>query len=229
MSYSDLRQILATNQIPLQMFAAEVGLTPEGLKKLPKYGKVIDCKPQPFTMDDRSRLKAAMMDKDPYLWLACEIQYYCAIRPGTELRLCKVGYIDREKLTITIPAELAKAKRTDTVGIPPALMEYMEKLGIFNYPADFYIFGSNRYPGSRPLGKNTMRNKFNLYREQLGISKDCKFYSWKHTGAISAANNNMPVMEMKDYLRHKDINTTMQYLSNRVPTVGKQTEYIDEL
>lgn len=33
MSYSDLRQILATNQIPLQMFAAEVGLTPEGLKR----------------------------------------------------------------------------------------------------------------------------------------------------------------------------------------------------
>lgn len=33
MSYSDLRQILATNQISLQMFASEIGLTPEGLKR----------------------------------------------------------------------------------------------------------------------------------------------------------------------------------------------------
>ena len=199
------------------------------LKRLPKFGKVIDCKPQPFTADDRARLKAAVSSRDPYLWLACEIQYYCAIRPGTELRLCKVGYINKEKQTITIPAEIAKAKRTDTVGIPPVVMEYMEKLGIFNYPDDYYIFGKFGIPSPVPLGKNTLRNRFNLYREQLGISEKCKFYSWKHTGAISAANNNMPIMEMKDYLRHKDINTTMQYLKSRVPTVGKQAAYIDRL
>ncbi len=199
------------------------------LKRLPHYGKVIDCKPIPFDADDRTKLKAAIAEKEPYLWLACEMQYYCAIRPGTELRLCKVGDIDREKATITIPAENAKAKRTDVVGIPPSLMEQMERLGIFNYPDNYYIFGRWGIPARDPLGKNTMRNRFNYYREALGISTKCKFYSWKHTGAISAANNGMPIMEMKDYLRHKDIETTMQYLANRAPTVGKQAKYISEL
>lgn len=199
------------------------------LKRLPHYGKVIDCKPMPFADDDRTKLKNAISEREPYLWLACEMQYYCAIRPGTELRLCKVGDIDRKKHTIIIPAENAKAKRTDTVGIPTAVMAYMERLGIFNYPNDFYIFGRYGIPSKEPLGKNTMRNRFNYYREALGISKKCKFYSWKHTGAISAANNGMPVIEMKDYLRHKDINTTMQYLQKRAPTVGKQAKYIDEI
>ena len=216
----------------LYLYMEDVGLRQEDtcpLKRLPKYGKVIDVRPMPFTDDERQRLKNAIKPVEPYLWLACEIQYYCAIRPGTELRLCKVGYIDRQKCTLTVPAEIAKAKRTDVVGIPPALMAEMENLGIFSYPDDYYIFGKYGVPSPYPLGHNTQRNRFNYYREALHIPKSRKFYSWKHTGAISAANNGMPIMEMKDYLRHKDIETTMQYLHNRVPTVGKQADYIDSI
>ena len=140
-----------------------------------------------------------------------------------------MGYIDEEKATITIPAELAKAKRTDTVGIPPKLMEEMRNLGIFSFPKDFYLFGKYGVPSPFPVGHNTQRNRFNHYREALGIPTNRKFYSWKHTGAISAANNGMPILEMKDYLRHKDIETTMEYIKKRVPTVGKQSKYIDEI
>ena len=216
----------------LYLYMEDIGLRKEDtcpLKRLPHFGKVIDIRPMPFTDDERERLKMAIKPKEPYLWLACEIIYYCAIRPGTELRLCKVGYIDEEKATITIPAELAKAKRTDTVGIPPKLMEEMRNLGIFSYPKDYYIFGKYGVPSPFPVGHNTQRNRFNYYREALGIPTSRKFYSWKHTGAISAANNGMPILEMKDYLRHKDIETTMEYIKKRVPTVGKQAKYIDEI
>lgn len=214
------------------LWLEDIGMRPDDsspLKRLPKYGRVIDVRPMPFTDDERERLKMAIKPKEPYLWLACEIIYYCAIRPGTELRLCKVGYIDEEKATITIPAELAKAKRTDTVGIPPKLMEEMRNLGIFSFPKDFYLSGKYGVPSPFPVGHNTQRNRFNHYREALGIPTNRKFYSWKHTGAISAANNGMPILEMKDYLRHKDIETTMEYIKKRVPTVGKQAKYIDEL
>ena len=214
------------------LWLEDIGMRPDDsspLKRLPKYGRVIDVRPMPFTDDERERLKMAIKPKEPYLWLACEIIYYCAIRPGTELRLCKVGYIDEEKATITIPAELAKAKRTDTVGIPPKLMEEMRNLGIFSFPKDFYLFGKYGVPSPFPVGHNTQRNRFNHYREALGIPTNRKFYSWKHTGAISAANNGMPILEMKDYLRHKDIETTMEYIKKRVPTVGKQSKYIDEI
>lgn len=199
------------------------------VKKVPKFGKVIDCSPGTFTMDDRERLKNAIQPKEPYLWLACEFQYYCAVRPGTELRLARIGMIDRERRTITIPATLAKNKSTQSVGIPKVLMDECERLGIFNYPENYYIFGRYGIPAPIPTGKNTLRNRFNMYRQQLKISKDKKFYSWKHTGAVSAAENGMPLLEMKDYLRHSDVNTTMEYLKKRVPVVGSQEKYIDKL
>lgn len=197
--------------------------------KIPRYGKVIDCSPVPFTMDERRRLKEAIWHKEPYLWLACEMQYYCAIRPGMELRLLKIGQIDRDRSAVTIPCDIAKNKRTETVGVPKDLMELIEKLGIFNYPANYYVFGKWGIPGCTPLGRNTMRNRFNLYREELGISPDHKFYSWKHTGAITAIENDIPVRKLKDYMRHKDLSTTMEYIQRMRPEIGGQDGYIDKI
>ena len=197
--------------------------------RIPKFGKVIECQISPFTMNDRERLKAAIAPREPYLWLACEIQYYCAIRPGTELRLAKVGMIDRRMKTITVPGSLAKNKKTESVGIPDVLMAEMERLGIFNYPDDYYIFGRWGIPAPTPTGKNTLRNRFNQYRTQLHISKDKKFYSWKHTGAVAAAENGMPLLEMKDGLRHSEVTTTMEYIKKRSPALGTQAKYLTEL
>ena len=216
----------------LMEYAEDVGMREYNTNpclKIPKVGKVIDCAHVPFDADDREKLKAAISTKEPWLWLACEIQYYCAIRPGTELRLCRVGMIDRKRRTITIPAELAKNKTTEKVGVPENLVREMERMGVFSYPDEYYVFGRYGMPSPVPMGKNTMRNRFNLYREQLGISRTKTFYSWKHTGAISAANNNMPILELKDYLRHKDIKTTMEYLKNRAPKVGGQERYIEKM
>lgn len=67
------------------------------IRRIPKLGKVIDCSPDVFSKTDRERLRNAIKPKEPWLWLACEMLYYCAIRPGTEMRLMKVGDIDLEK------------------------------------------------------------------------------------------------------------------------------------
>jgi len=199
------------------------------IKRLPKFGKVIDCASVPYSEDDRERLKAAIEPKEPFLWLACELQYYCAIRPGTELRLIKVGMIDKEHATITIPSELAKNKKTDTVGVPADVIDRMDLLGVFRYPADYYVFGKFGVPCMVPFGKNTMRNRFNYYRDQLQISKDKKFYSWKHTGAISSYNNGMPIQELKDHLRHASIATTEEYVRKRIRKEDTVGQYIDRI
>lgn len=199
------------------------------VKRLPKFGKVIDCASVPYTIDERARLKEAIEHKEPFLWLACEIIYYCAIRPGTELRLLQVGMIDKEHRTITVPSELAKNKKTEKVGMPKELIEKMDLLGIFRYPANYYVFGKWGVPGMIPYGKNTMRNRFNYYRDQLGISKDRKFYSWKHNGAISSYDNGIPMQQLKEHLRHSSIVTTEEYIRKRIRKEDTTELYIDKL
>lgn len=199
------------------------------VKRIPKMGRVIDCSPGVFSADDRERLRNAIKPNEPWLWLACEILYYCAIRPGTEMRLMRVGDIDLGRRTITVRAELAKNKTTEIVVFPDELREHMLLLNLDQYDKELYLFGKYGSPAIVPMGKNTMRNRFNLYRDALKISNSKKFYSWKHSGALSAIENGASIYEVKDQLRHKSIMTTEEYLKKRTPRSGVAAEKMEKI
>lgn len=196
---------------------------------IPNYGTIVDQAPAPMSKNDVERLRAAIKDSDPYLWLACMIQYYCAIRPGTELRLLQVRDIDVENRTITVRPELAKNRHKATVPINDAIVAQVDRLGIKNYAPDMYVFGSRNYPSSTPVGKNTLRMRFNHYRDQLGIDPAIKFYSWKHTGAISMVNNGVSVWELQHHMRHSSVSTTEEYLRQRANQSSQAKKFIDEI
>ena len=186
-------------------------------ERIPPMGKIVDCAAVPFQKDERAMLKEAIATKDPQLWLACQIQYYCAIRPGMELRLMQIKWIDFEKCTFRIPPDIAKNDKTGIVGIPPFLIAEMKSLQLHLFSdKDLYVFGKFGRPGDVALGKNTLRNRFNQYRDQLGISEEHKFYSWKHTGAIALLDNGAKPYDIKTHLRHSSFSTTEEYLKKRV-------------
>lgn len=196
---------------------------------VPNYGCIVDHAPVPVGSNERQLLKDAISSRDPYLWLACEIQYYCAIRPGTELRLLQVRDIDIEHMQITIPAANAKNRRKDIIPITEHLAQMIVSLGVLNYAPDMYVFGTYNVPAVRPTGKNTLRNRFNRYRDDLGLSKKIKFYSWKHTGAISMVENGASVWELQAHMRHSSITTTEEYIRQRAPQSRRAKDYIDDI
>lgn len=196
--------------------------------KMPLLGKVVDMAAVPFAQDERKRLREAIEPIDPQLWLACEIQYYCAIRPGTELRLMKINWIDFDRNKIRVPIEESKSNRADYVDIPQFLVEKLAYLQ--TYSKDMYVFGKYGMPGPVPLGKNTLRNRFNRFREACNVSDDRKFYSWKHTGAIQMLDNGLQPHDLKDHLRHKSYATTEVYIKKRAGNLkGKVDRFASEI
>lgn len=191
-------------------------------------GKYVDCAPSPFTKDERTMLKEAILPRQPYLWLAIELLYYSAIRPG-EARLLRVGDIDRERRLVNIRNSVAKNKRTQQVGINKDTLSLMERLGVFAYAPDLYLFGQGGVPGVKPLGKSTMRYRFRQYRKQLHIPASRTLYAWKHTGAINALENGIDPLKLKDHMRHANIDTTMQYAKKRGRDVHAADGFIDAL
>lgn len=196
--------------------------------KMPVLGKIIDMAATPFQADERKLLKSAIEPVDPQLWLACEIQYYCAIRPGTELRLMRIEWIDFARKKMKVPVAEAKSNRVDIIDIPSFLFEKMKYLE--SYSKYLYVFGKFGRPGIEPLGKNTMRNRFNRYREALNIPNDRKFYSWKHTGAIQLLDNGMHPHDLKGHLRHQSFSTTEVYIKKRAGNLeGKVDRFSTEI
>lgn len=180
---------------------------------VPKPIQKCDNGARPIMKHDIEKFKAMIKDRDPQLWLALQFEFYCFVRPGSELRLMKLSWIDFYAGTLTIPPNIAKNGKQGTVVIPKQFLKVItEVYGLHNYNRDLYLFGRLKIPGTEPLGKNTLRNRFNSFRDTLGLSKDYKFYSWKHTGAVMASNAGVPTKDLQNQMRHHSLDETDKYL-----------------
>lgn len=190
---------------------------------IPAARKKVDAAPKPITPDDLKKLLVCIQKDDPQLYLACMMQYYCAIRPGTELRLLKIKHIDFYSGKITINIIDSKAPRQDVIQIPRQLHELITTVyQLQNFNKEFYIFGRKGTPGYEELGKNTLRNRFNKFREKLKLSKEYKFYSFKHTGAGLLLDSGVTFKDLMDHLRHHDIESTYHYIRKHKGTTNEK-------
>lgn len=178
---------------------------------IPHIGKVVDKAARPIKDDDRKLLMAAMRKYDRQLWIVCQLQYYCAIRPG-ECRLLKVGDVDYENETIRVPKEVSKNREAETVVLPRQMMQRLKQEGYDGYNKELYMFSAAGTPGEKPVGKNTFRNRFNLLRDKLHLSQEYKLYSFKYTGGVALVNAGVDTWELQRHFRHKSIDTTEHYV-----------------
>lgn len=181
---------------------------------IPEVKKKKDNAPKPIFPNDLEKLFTKISQQDPQLYLACIMQYFCAIRPGSELRLLKIKHIDFWSHNIIINPLDSKMRREEIINIPNQLFSLLTNTyQLQNYDKEFYIFSKNGMPGGTPLGANNMRNRFNKFREELKLSKDYKYYSLKHTGASMLLDSGeFNLRELMDHLRHHDINSTYHYI-----------------
>jgi integrase len=162
-------------------------------------------------------LQQAIEKENPQLWMACCFIYYTAIRPGTELRLMQLKQINFQSRVITVTNTLAKNNRTETIDIPSQLYDMIvNKWNLQDYDPELYVFGPYGRPGTRYLGENTMRERFNKYRRQLNLPREIQYYSWKHSGAQELSDKGISTYELQRHLRHESITTTEQYLKKRI-------------
>lgn len=181
---------------------------------IPTGVKTCDKSARPILQGDIDELLDKIEKNDPQLYLACLMQFFCAIRPGTELRLLKIKDIDFWNGTVRINILDSKTEREEIICVPQQLLDLITNTyRLQKYDKELYVFSINGQPGSKPLGKNNLRNRFNRYRDMLSLSQDYKFYSFKHTGAGMMMDcGNFNIRELMDHLRHTDINSTFHYI-----------------
>ena len=113
--------------------------------------------------------------------------------------------------TITIPAESAKNKTTQTVTVPKKVLLYAIDLGIFATPMDNFIFSYNLRPGRTEIDPKHFRDHWDNLRKPLGLKKEWKFYSLKDTGITEMCDRNMATIAVRDQARHSSLAITDIY------------------
>lgn len=177
-----------------------------GIKKIKEYrqGKL------PFKKHQIELLKNYLMENEPQLWLVCQFQYYCFIRPG-ELRSLKIGDIDFDNLKILIKGEISKNKKTQNVTIPKIFHKILIDNKIHLYNENSFIFSNGGKPGIEQLSRDYFNKLHAKALKQVGISNKYSLYSWKHTGIIEAIRNGIGLKFIQLQSRHHDLNTLNIY------------------
>lgn len=194
---------------------------------MPTTARVIDKAPVPIQKDDLDLIRKTISTEDPQLWLAMQFQYYCALRPGNELRLLRIVDINFETATIRISDVTAKKKVKRLVSIPRPFMKVLkEEYKLHRYEKWQYVFGKNGMPGADPLGKNNMRYRFNRFRKMLGLPEEYKYYSMKHTGASMLWQQpGVSLHDIMSHLGHTRASSTEHYVNTKL---GKKDDSIRE-
>lgn len=164
-------------------------------------------------------------EKDPQLFLACMIQFYCFIRPGRELRFLKVGDIYLDDGLIKINQFNAKNHKEQIVTMPQQLIELCYEYGIDKADRNLYIFGPKKTYGTKAVSENMLRYRFNQFRLKHNLPKGYKFYSFKHTGASMLHKSGISMRELMDQLRHTRLSATEHYLKKHCGIVNERIKY----
>jgi integrase len=168
----------------------------------------------PFKDFQRKLLKISIQEKTPDLWLFIQFIFYLFIRPG-ELRFMRINLIDLGNGTITIPADIAKNKKTQTIVIPDCMIETVFNLKLHEYDPHFFVFTAMGTPGPKQCGVNTMYNRHKIILKEKGITGKYSLYSWKGTGAVAAVKAGINLKEIKEQLRHSSLDMTDKYLKKQ--------------
>ena len=150
---------------------------------------------------------------DKPFYLACLMQYYTLIRPG-EMSNLKIGDIPIKRQSVFVSKEFSKNHKDAEVGLNKIVIKLMLDLGIFNYPNDFYLFGSKFKPSKEKYGAYQFNIRWKAMRKALNWDDCYQFYSLKDSGIRDLANA-QGVVVARDQARHSDISTTNKYIQKR--------------
>lgn len=188
---------------------------------IPLCNRINDQAPRPIMRQDIDTFKKELT-KHPELWLAVQLEFYCALRPGHEIREMKIKDIDFTRGTIRVDRARAKTRVERIVTVPNQLL--LQLRGFYNlhtYNKEWYVFSKGGIPGPQSIGKNNLRNKFNIIRKRLNMPLEYKFYSWKHTGAVEMDQANIPIKDISLHLGHNSLKSTDHYFHNKKASTSK--------
>ena len=160
-----------------------------------------------FSEAQISLLKKKIKEEDPMLWLACQLQYYCFIRPG-EIRLLKVEDFNFDENFIKIHADISKNKKTQVVSIPRAFLEDALNTRDLNMIQNLYFINKS----ITPLSRDYLNKAHKKILTELGFSNRFSLYSWKHTGAVRCVKSGMSLKSLQLQMRHHSLDQLNEYL-----------------
>ena len=194
-------------------------------KNIKKHKESQSSKNLAFNVDQITRIKKIIEEKDPQLWLFIQFIYYCFLRPN-EIRQLEHRYVHLDDKKIFIPSQISKNGKDGYVSIPDNFYNLLLESEYFNRKQQ-YIFQARRQ--GEPISKNVMCRRFHELIKDLKLGEDYTLYSWKHSGVVAAYNAGVDIKTIQSQCRHQSLEQTDIYLKSLGLGVSQAMNKIPQL
>jgi len=163
-----------------------------------------------------------------YVHFFCEFEYYTCLRPVEEARVLQRKHLNFEQRSILVPGTISKNGKLYHIPMADELYDMLIAHGINKAPGDYFIFGPEHKPASKPPSKNYFAKLFRKIRDQpevlaAGITPQHTIYSFKHTRACHLVIDGVPLAEIQRLLKHTTLAQLEAYLRDLGQLVSQIT------
>ncbi len=208
---------------------AEIESSPT--RKIKKYDVVEGEGYIPPTDEEQAVIKEHLTAYHPHFYVLCSVVYHTGIRPNEALAL-RISDIDFKKRRFTIipddDRENAKTNSNRIVPINHHLWADLEKMQLWRFPADYFVFGSPAKAGRGNTGIS-IKDKSKYYTPfptpvkrdtatrlwhdvvKVGLGFECDMYGLKHKGAQDKEDAGMSDDAVQHLFGHSSKRMTRKY------------------
>jgi len=161
-----------------------------------------------FTEDDLKKLRENLPGYNYDLFIIAGLIYYCFLRPAEIMRL-QVYHFHIDEGYISVPANVSKNKRQNTIDIPENFIEDLKQLDL-DHPPTHYVFARHLKRGIKEAAPTRIAGYWREFANEFDIDKN--IYALKHTGNGRAAENGISVRDLQLHNRHSNLDMTQRYL-----------------
>ena len=177
--------------------------------------------------DERERLLTALEKRDgeekDYLRCAVLLSLNTGVRKGTLLRL-KWEYVDWERKTLFLPAQIMKGGKTHTVPLNSVALEALADWKKRCNPSDGWIF-----PGDTPEGHlGDVKNPWETLLKRAKV-QNLKWHDMRHDFASQLVMQGVDILTVKKLMCHTDLKMTQIYAHLSPQHINLATEKLSEL
>jgi integrase len=156
-----------------------------------------------YSDDEINQILEYFDQKDLRMSFFIKIQLLTGMRRGEVLSL-KWNMIDFEKQNITIPNKINKLE-TQTIPFTSEVMEILNSLKQYSHNERVFSFWSVK-------NNSRLNTRLIVAQKKLGIHKEGRsFHSFRKTFATKLISNNLALNDVKDLMRHSNIDVTLKH------------------
>ena len=139
--------------------------------------------------------------KDLQLLQYCRFVAFGFLRCN-EARKLRVGDIDFNRKTITLPVDSVKSKKRTVKPILSVIYNHLLEMNIKDLPTNYFVFSTNGAPGTHQTYECYFQKRYAKVKKKFNLNEKYTIYSFRHTFVCELLDSGASWHEIMKYTGH---------------------------